>query len=78
MGIATVLSTWILMASIFGAISVPGYASTVLMILFMGSLNLTGLGLVGTYAWRTYENSKARPQALVSARLTHTPRSNFD
>ena len=34
------------------------------LLLFFGSLNLFGLGLVGSYAWRGYENTKARPVAI--------------
>lgn len=49
-----------------GAIDVPGYAATMLTVLFLGALNLFGLGLVGTYAWRSYENSKKRPLAIVA------------
>ena len=29
------------------------------------ALNTLGLGLVGVYAWRAYENTKRRPHALV-------------
>jgi hypothetical protein len=28
-------------------------------------LNLLGLGVIGSYVWRAYENTKARPLALV-------------
>jgi len=44
--------------------TVPGYAPTVILLLFFGSLNLFGLGLVGSYAWRAYENTKQRPEAI--------------
>lgn len=60
-------------ARLSGAIDVPGYAATMLVVLLFGTLNLLGLGLVGTYAWRGYENSKQRPLAVVAARLSHTP-----
>lgn len=50
-----------------GAVEVPGYAATMIAVLFLGALNLFGLGLVGTYAWRGYENSKQRPLAVVAA-----------
>ncbi len=33
----------------------------VVMIVFFGALNLFSLGIVGSYAWRAYENTKARP-----------------
>ncbi|CAN7710837.1 glycosyltransferase family 2 protein [Pseudoduganella sp. LjRoot289] len=60
-------------ARLSGAIAVPGYAATMLVVLLFGTLNLLGLGLVGTYAWRGYENSKQRPLAVVAAHLTHIP-----
>jgi glycosyltransferase involved in cell wall biosynthesis len=56
----------VVLARISGAITVPGYAATIVVVLFFGALNMFGLGLVGTYAWRSYENSKRRPLAVVS------------
>ncbi|MEX3931237.1 glycosyltransferase family 2 protein [Paraburkholderia phymatum] len=67
--ISTLLGLSILGARIAGAITVPGYAATMLVVLMLGALNLLGLGLVGTYAWRAYENSKRRPLAVVSLKL---------
>ena len=32
---------------------------------FILALNLLSLGIVGTYAWRAYENTKQRPQAIA-------------
>ena len=49
-------------------IEVPGYATTILVILVLGALNLFGLGLVGSYAWRGYENSKRRPLSIVASK----------
>lgn len=70
--IGTVLSIalglMVLVARLTGAIAVPGYAATMLAVLVLGTLNLLGLGLVGTYAWRGYENSKQRPLAVVAAK----------
>ncbi|MGI8677504.1 MAG: glycosyltransferase family 2 protein [Jatrophihabitans sp.] len=47
-----------------GGISVPGYTALMLVTLLIGSSLLTGLGVVGSYVWRTYENSKGRPFAV--------------
>jgi len=55
---------------------VPGYAATMLVVLLLGTLNLLGLGLVGTYAWRAYENSKQRPLAIVCMKLDNKEHSN--
>jgi glycosyltransferase involved in cell wall biosynthesis len=50
---------------LIGNIEVPGYATTIVVIAFFGALNTLGLGLVGAYAWRAYENTKGRPLAIV-------------
>ena len=55
----------VLIAKLFGTITVPGYAMTMLVITFLGGANLLGLGIVGSYAWRAYENTKGRPLAVV-------------
>lgn len=68
---ALVLGVVIALARLVGAIEIPGYAATMLAVLGLGALNLFGLGLVGSYAWRAYENSKRRPQAIVAVRLAN-------
>lgn len=50
-----------------GLVPVPGYAGTMLTIIFFGALNSLGLGVVGTYAWRAYENTKARPLVVIQS-----------
>lgn len=64
--LTVLLAMVVLSARLSGAIEVPGYAATIIAVLFLGALNLFGLGLVGTYAWRGYENSKQRPLAVVA------------
>lgn len=61
----------VVVARLLGFIAVPGYAATMLAVLVLGALNLLGLGLVGTYAWRAYENSKQRPMAVVAMSMTN-------
>jgi glycosyltransferase involved in cell wall biosynthesis len=55
----------VLAARVAGAIAVPGYAATILVLLFFASLNLLGLGIIGSYVWRAYETAKGRPGAIV-------------
>lgn len=57
-----VFLTWL-----FGGIAVPGYAAQMLVQLFASGSLLFALGILGTYIWRTYENSKMRPGAIVMA-----------
>lgn len=64
---AVTLSVLILAAKMSGLVPVPGYAGTMVTILFFGALNSLGLGVVGAYAWRTFENTKARPLSIVQS-----------
>lgn len=62
--LAALFAVFVLFAKLYGMISEPGYAMTILTIIFFGCLNLLGLGIIGSYAWRTYENTKNRPLAI--------------
>ena len=46
-------------------IDVPGYATLVVLILFLGGLQLLGLGVLGEYLAKTYVESKRRPIYLA-------------
>ena len=49
---------------IFG-VDLPGYASQICLILFLGGLQLLGIGILGEYIGRTYMESKRRPVYVV-------------
>ena len=42
-------------------IDVPGYASIIVLILLLGSMQLFCIGIIGEYVGKTFEQSKARP-----------------
>jgi glycosyltransferase involved in cell wall biosynthesis len=63
--ISILLSAVILMARLAGGLTVPGYTASALIIIFFGALNMLALGLIGSYAWRTYENTKHRSLYIV-------------
>jgi glycosyltransferase involved in cell wall biosynthesis len=65
--VSSLLGLIVLIAKIHGGISVPGYAATLLTVVFFGALNSLGIGVIGTYAWRAFENTKSRPLAIVMA-----------
>jgi glycosyltransferase involved in cell wall biosynthesis len=59
--LSVVVAIVVLVMWLRGAIPVLGYTPIVLLIVFSMSANLFGLGIVGSYIWRTFENSKGRP-----------------
>ncbi len=54
-----------LVAKLLHAVDVPGYTATILVIVLFGSLNMVGLGIIGSYVWRAYEATKERPGAII-------------
>jgi polyisoprenyl-phosphate glycosyltransferase len=42
-----------------------------LVITFFGALNMIGLGIIGGYVWRAFENTKARPGFIICSRIKH-------
>lgn len=66
--VSTVWSLVVVVAWALGRISVPGYTPLMLALFFVTSSILIALGLVGSYVWRTYENSKGRPGVVP---MTH-------
>ncbi len=56
---------YIVIYTIIHGISVPGYASLLVAVLFFGSVQLMSIGLLGEYIGRIYLETKQRPSYLV-------------
>ena len=74
---STLLALLTLVAKLTGTIEVPGYAATVLIVTFFGGLNCLGLGVVGNYVWRSFENTKGRPPYVVASSDSFSPTSEM-
>lgn len=58
----------ILRTILFGT-DVPGYASTMVAVIFMGGIQLFVLGIIGEYLGRLYNEAKQRPLYLIESRI---------
>ena len=54
----------ILKTLIFG-VDLPGYASLAVIMLFLGGIQLIGIGILGEYIGRIYSESKRRPSYII-------------
>lgn len=76
--VSFLFSIVVLCVKLSGTIPVPGYAATVLVVTFFGALNCFGLGVIGNYVWRTFDNTKFRPNYVVSSRDTFNDAAKRD
>ena len=67
MAISTFWAGVVLYAKLTAHIPIPGYSATMLVITFFGALNCFGLGVIGEYVWRAFENTKGRPNYIVAS-----------
>jgi len=68
--VTTVAAIVVLVAWLAGGITSPGYTPLMLVILLSTFMLLGGLGIVGAYVHRTFENTKERPIAIVMSHET--------
>lgn len=58
-------AVFIVLRTVIQGIEVPGYASLLVAVLFLGSLQLLSVGLLGEYIGRIYLETKQRPVYVV-------------
>lgn len=59
------ITCWILVRSFLFSVSVPGWASTVVPVYFLGGIQLLGIGIIGEYIAKIYLETKRRPRYIV-------------
>ena len=55
------VALWVVYTVVFTDKAVPGWASTMLPILFIGGIQIFALGVIGEYLGKLYQQSKNRP-----------------
>lgn len=68
---AIVYLIWVIFEKLVLGIDVPGYATTVALLLIFGSSQLFCLGIIGEYVGRIFEQSKDRPIYIAKEVLTY-------
>jgi glycosyltransferase involved in cell wall biosynthesis len=63
--IAVLLSVWVLVDALYNFKTPRGWASTMIVVLFMGAIQLISLGIMGEYVRRIFLECKGRPTYLV-------------
>jgi len=64
-------SAFLILRTLIFGIDLPGYASTAVLILTFGGLNMLALGIIGEYVGRIYTEVRQRPLYIV--RSEHPP-----
>lgn len=60
-----IYSLVVFIRTLFFGVDVPGYASTVILILIFGGMNMFALGIIGEYVGRIYTEVQQRPIFIV-------------
>ncbi len=63
--LSLVYASWIIVSTLIYGIDVPGFASLIVLILFLGSIQLISLGVLGEYIGRILIEVKRRPLYLI-------------
>ncbi len=64
-GLAFLYACVLIMRTLIHGVDVPGYASLLVIVLFLGGIQLLSLGIMGEYLGRIFEEVKERPLYLV-------------
>lgn len=67
--ISFIYGTWMIIDKIIWGNPVPGYPSLLVSILFLGGIQLIGIGVLGEYIGRIYTETKKRPKYLLKRKL---------
>jgi polyisoprenyl-phosphate glycosyltransferase len=63
--LSLLVSLWALYTRLFTSYAVPGWASTVVPMYFLGGIQLFALGVIGEYAGKVYLEAKRRPRYII-------------
>ncbi|MBQ9761624.1 MAG: glycosyltransferase family 2 protein [Oscillospiraceae bacterium] len=62
---------WVVLEKLIWGIDIPGFATIIVLILLLGSIQLFCIGIIGEYVGRTFEQSKDRPVYIAKEVLDY-------
>ena len=62
---------WVIIEKLVWDIAIPGYATLIVLVLLLGSVQLFCIGIIGEYVGRTFEQSKNRPVYIAKEVLKY-------
>jgi len=68
-GFSFIIGSWYLIQKIIGFDLTPGLPTTVLVVSFFAGVQLLGLGLIGEYVGRIYDEVKRRPMYILDRKV---------
>lgn len=68
---AFIYGVYMMLDKLFFGNPVPGYPSLLVSILFLGGIQLIGIGVLGEYIGRIYIETKQRPKFILKSKKTH-------
>jgi dolichol-phosphate mannosyltransferase len=66
-GLAVLLTIWVFADAFYNNATPRGWASTIVVVLFMGAIQLVSLGIMGEYVRRIFLECKQRPTYIVQS-----------
>jgi dolichol-phosphate mannosyltransferase len=72
---AMLYMVYLVIAQAFGETTLQGWTSTVVIVLFLGGIQLLALGIIGEYIGRIFDEVKQRPQYIISDALGVEPKN---
>jgi glycosyltransferase involved in cell wall biosynthesis len=63
--LSVAMMVWVLWVKVFTTLAIPGWASSVIPVYFLGGIQLLSIGILGEYVAKLYSEAKRRPRYFI-------------
>jgi dolichol-phosphate mannosyltransferase len=64
--ISLIYAIWVIIETVFFCSKVPGWASTILVVIFFGGVQLISIGILGIFISKVFVETKRRPNFIIA------------